>query len=298
MQRVRFVCRETRRVSGWRKIGIIAGGGELPVALVESCASRAVDYFVARISPYADERLNAHPGATHSLGAMGARMRALRDAGCDAIVMIGQVPRQDPRALELDDAAIAMLPALLAAAPQGDDALLRAVLNEHEKVGFRVLGAEQAMSDLLAPAGAWTQAKPNERQMRDIVRAAAIAAAVGAYDVGQGVVVADGIALAVEAQEGTDAMLRRVADLPLTVRGSETARRGVLLKRPKPMQERRIDLPTIGVRTIEGAAAAGLAGVAVEAGAALAVRRSDVVAAADALGLFVFGFTPRDVGER
>jgi hypothetical protein len=105
------------------------------------------------------------------------------------------------------------------------------------------------------------------------------------------------LALAVEAQEGTDAMLRRVGELPGAVRGTAGARRGVLVKRPKPMQERRIDLPTIGVRTIEGAALAGLAGVAVEAGGALAVRRSELIAAADRAGMFVYGFTRAEVGE-
>lgn len=284
-------------MTAWRKLGVIAGGGELPVVLAEHCAATQLPYFVARIAPYADPALERHPGATHSLGRMGARMQAMREAGCDAIVLIGQVPRQDPRALDLDAVGMAMVPALLAAAPKGDDALLRAVLDEHERAGFRVLGAEEAMAALLAPAGAWGAIKPDAAQMRDIAYAARVAAAVGAYDIGQGVVVCDGIVLAVEAQEGTDAMLRRVAQLPPALRGGEGARRGVLLKRPKPMQERRIDLPTIGVRTIEGAAAAGLAGVAVEAAGALAVRRADIVAAADRAGLFVYGFARQEVGE-
>jgi hypothetical protein len=153
------------------------------------------------------------------------------------------------------------------------------------------------MVDLLAQPGAWGAVAPNPQQQKDIASAAKIAAAIGSYDVGQGVVVCDGIVLAVEAQEGTDAMLRRVSELPMTVRGTPEARRGVLVKRPKPIQERRIDLPTMGVRTIEGAAKAGLAGVAVEAGGALVVRRDEVIAAADRAGVFVVGFTPADVGE-
>jgi DUF1009 family protein len=280
-----------------RKIGIIAGGGELPVLMAEHCAASGQAYFVARISPFADPALENHPGVTLGLGAMGARMAAMREAGCNAIVLIGQVPRVDPRSLELDAGAIAMLPALLQAAPQGDDALLRAVLSEHEKAGFVVIGAEDAMGDLLARPGVWGAHAPSDAHRRDIARAAKVAAATGALDIGQGVVVCDGLVLAVEAQEGTDQMLRRVAELPERLRGTQAARRGVLVKRPKPIQERRIDLPTIGVRTIEGAARAGLSGVAVEAGGALVVRRADVIAAADAAGLFVFGFTPADVGE-
>jgi DUF1009 family protein len=281
----------------WRKLGVIAGGGDLPVVLAEHCASMGAPYFVARISPLAEAALDAHPGASHALGAMGARMAALRGAGCDAIVLLGQVPRQDPRALDLDEGGRAMVPALLAAAPQGDDALLRAILAEHERAGFQVLGAEEVMADLLAPVGVWGAVRPNDAHLADMKRAAAIAAAIGRYDVGQGVVVCDGLVLAVEAQEGTDAMVRRVSELPLTVRGSPDARRGVLVKRPKPIQERRIDLPTIGARTLKGAAAAGLAGVAVEAGGALAVRRAELVATADSAGLFVYGFTRAEVGE-
>lgn len=281
----------------WRKLGVIAGGGELPVVLAEHCAGERLPYFVARIAPMASAALDRHPGATHGLGAMGARMQALREAGCDAVVLLGQVARPDLQMLELDDAARAMLPALIAAMPRGDDALLRAVLAEHERAGFRVVGAEEVMADLLAPAGAWGAIAPSAAQMADLALAAKVAAATGSFDIGQGVVVCDGLVLAVEAQEGTDAMLRRVAELPAAVRGAADARRGVLVKRPKPIQERRIDLPTIGVRTIEGAAAAGLAGVAVEAQGALAVRRAEIIAAADRAGMFVYGFTRGEVGE-
>ncbi len=284
-------------MANWRKLGVIAGGGELPIVLAEHCAHEGLAYFIARVAGLASPALERHPGAAHSLGAMGARIAALREAGCDAIVLLGQVPRQDPRTLDLDEAGLAMLPALLAAGPLGDDALLRAVLSEHERIGFRVLGAEEVMAELLAPAGVWGAAAPKPGALADIKRAASIAAAIGAFDVGQGIVVCEGLVLAVEAQEGTDSMLERVARLPAALRGSPDARRGVLVKRPKPMQERRIDLPTIGVRTIEGADRAGLAGVAVEAGGALAVRRTELVAAADRAGLFVHGFTRAEVGE-
>ncbi len=226
----------------------------------------------------------------------GVTMEALRAAGCDAIVLVGKVPRQDPRSLDLDEGGMAMVPALLAAAPRGDDALLRAVLAEHERAGFTIVGAEQAMSDLLAPTGAWGAIAPNPSQRADMAKAAHVAAATGAFDIGQGVVVCDGIVLAVEAQEGTDAMLRRIRELPEAVRGTLGAPRGILVKRPKPIQERRIDLPTIGVATIAGAVAAGLSGVAVEAGGALAVRRAEIIAAADEGGLFVYGFTSGEIG--
>lgn len=280
-----------------RKIGIIAGGGELPVLMAEHCAETGQPYFVARISPFADPALDAHPGVTLGLGAVGTRMTAMREAGCDAVVIIGQVPRVDPAKLELDTGAIAMLPRVIEALKDGDDALLRTLLDEHERAGFQIIGAEEAMGDLLAAPGAWGAYTPSSNNMKEIARAAKVAVATGALDIGQGVVVCEKLVLAVEAQEGTDQMLARVATLREEIRGTPEHRRGVLVKRPKPIQERRIDLPTIGVRTIEGAVRAGLAGVAVEAGGALVVRRPDLIAAADAAGLFVFGFTPADVGE-
>lgn len=284
-------------MSTWRKLGVIAGGGDLPVALAEHLAASKQNYFVARIAPYADAALEAHPGVTLGLGAMGARMTAMREAGVDAVVLLGQVPRPDVSKLELDAGAMAMLPAIIAALPQGDDALLRAVLAEHERAGFRVIGAEAAMADLLAAPGAWGVRAPTEAQHADLVQGAKVAAAIGEYDIGQGVVVCDGIVLAVEAQEGTDAMLARISNLAAAVRGTAETRRGVLVKRPKPIQERRVDLPTIGVRTVRGAASAGLAGIAVEAGAALVVRREEMIAEADKLGLYLYGFTRVETGE-
>lgn len=281
----------------WRKLGVIAGGGELPVVLADHCASTGRQYFIARITPYADPALAAHPGSDNGLGHMGARMRAMRDAGVDAVVLIGQVPRPDVSKVDLDDGAMAMLPAIMAALPQGDDALLRAILSEHERAGFQVVGAEEVMGDLLAPEGAWGAIAPTPAQLKDITKGATIAHAIGAFDIAQGVVVADGHVLALEAAEGTDEMLKRVAALPEALRGAPGSRRGALVKRPKPIQERRIDLPTVGMRTIAGAAAAGLAGIAVEAHGALAVRRAEMITEADRLGLFLYGFTRAEVGD-
>jgi DUF1009 family protein len=205
------------------------------------------------------------------------------------------VPRPDVSKLDFDDGAIAMLPAIMAALPQGDDALLRAILSEHERAGFQVVGADAVMGDLLAPEGVWGAVAPTPAQMKDIVKGAKVAHAIGAFDIAQGVVVCDGHVLAMEAAEGTDEMLKRVAALPAPLRGAPERRRGALVKRPKPIQDRRIDLPVVGVRTLDGAAAAGLAGIAVEARGALAVRRDAIVAAADRAGMFVYGFNPAEV---
>jgi len=282
-------------MADWAKLGVIAGAGELPVHLASHLAATGASFFVARIDGMADGALASHPGAAFGLGEMGARFKALKEAGCDAVTFVGLVRRPDFKTLKVDARAALMLPKIVAAARKGDDALMRAILAEFEREGFRIVGPEAAFAGLLAPKGALGAHAPDGAARVDIAKGAQIAAALGSWDVGQGCVVCDGFVLALEAAEGTDAMLARIGELPAAVRGSRDARRGVLVKRAKPIQDRRIDLPTVGLATLEAAAAAGLAGIAVEAGGALIVDRAAVIARADALGVFVFGFDAADV---
>lgn len=282
-------------MAGRGRLAIIAGAGDLPVRLAEHCAASGQAYYVARIEGMADAALAHHPGASFGLGEMGGRFRALKAAGCDAVTFVGLVRRPDFKTLKLDARATLMLPKVLAAARKGDDALMRAILEEFEREGFRIVGPEAAFDALAAPRGPIGAHAPDAAAEADIAKGAAVAGALGAWDVGQGCVVCDGFVLALEAAEGTDAMLARVAALPEAVRGTATARRGVLVKRAKPIQDRRIDLPTVGLATLEGAAAAGLAGIAVEAGGALIVDRVALAARADELAMFVTGFEASDV---
>lgn len=282
-------------MAAWRKLGIIAGGGALPLALAEQCAASGKPYFVAQIEHFANADYAGHPGAAFNIGAISTRIAALREEGCDALVFAGYVTRPNFSEVTLDEGGQALLPRIVAAARDGDDALLRALVDAHAEAGFHVVGADEIADDLRAAPGQWGALAPSERDLSDMKKAAKIAAAIGDLDIGQGAVVCSGLVLAVEAQEGTDQMLRRVSELRPEIRGVADARRGVLVKRPKPIQDRRIDLPIIGVATIENAAAAGLAGVAVEAGGALAIDKARIVAAADREGLFVYGFTAADL---
>jgi DUF1009 family protein len=163
-----------------------------------------------------------------------------------------------------------------------------------EKQGFRVTGTSEITRGMLAPAGALGRLEPAPESLADIRHGFKVVSALGALDIGQAAVVAGGLVLAVEAAEGTDAMLTRVAGLPAALRGSAIARRGVLVKAVKPHQERRVDLPVIGVRTIELAAAAGLAGVALQPDGVLILNRSRVIELADDAGLFVYGMPGLD----
>lgn len=279
-------------MSAWSKLAIVAGGGDLPVLLARHCARTGQAYYVSRVAPFAGADLEFHPGASFGVGEIGARKAALIEAGCDAVVLAGVVRRPDFTTLVLDEEGRVLAPKLVAAARLGDDALLRAVGADFEMAGLRLVGAHEVAPHLLAPAGLIGTCAPDATARADIAKAAAVAAAIGEWDIGQAVAVCDGLVLAVEAQEGTDALIARIAALPEALRGSAARRRGVLLKRPKPIQERRIDLPTIGLATIEAAAAAGLAGVAVEAGGALILDKVGLAARADALGLFLIGFDP------
>ena len=276
-----------------RRLAVVAGAGDLPRRIVDHARATGRRPVVFGLTGFADASLMALEGATEvAVGEFGRLIRMMRDQQCEDVVFAGALKRPDFRSLRLDLTGVQALPRILAAARKGDDALLRAVMDTFADAGFNVVGADDVLGDLRAPTGAVGAHQPSEADWLDIRRAAVAAAAIGALDIGQGAVSCDGLILALEAQEGTDRMLARVAELPEQLRGTSHARRGVLVKRPKPQQERRIDLPTIGAATIIAAAEAGLAGVAVEAGGALIVDRDQVARTADSLGLFVYGFTP------
>ena len=272
------------------KLGLIAGGGDLPIALADACTAAGRPLFVLRLRGFADPApLAPFPGAEVGIAEFGRIFDLLRREDCQAVCLAGQVKRPDFSALKPDLRGLRSLPGALAAASKGDDALLRFLVGEFEAEGFTVEGADQVHAGLTLPQGLLGRHAPAPDHQADLAQALAAAKAIGALDIGQAVVVAGGVVLAVEAQEGTDAMLARCAALPAPLRGTADARRGVLVKWPKPIQERRVDLPTLGAATVEGAAAAGLAGIAAEAGGLLVLQRDEVIAAADRLGLFVVG---------
>lgn len=275
-------------MAGWARLGLIAGGGELPVQVAQACAAENRLGAVIALKGFADPA--RFEGAfERGIGQIGAVTQDLRDAGCDAVCLAGIVTRPDFRTLKPDWEGAKLLPKALKAAVQGDDALLRVIVGYFEQAGFTVVGAQEIAAPLLADAGPLGAIQPDDGQMADALKAFDMAGRIGALDIGQGAVVCDGLVLAVEAQEGTDGVLARVATLPEAIRGRTDARRGVLAKRPKPDQETRVDLPVIGVSTVQAAAKAGLAGIAVPAGEALILGKRAVADAADAAGLFVVG---------
>jgi UDP-2,3-diacylglucosamine hydrolase len=218
------------------------------------------------------------------LGAVGRAIDALRAAEVEEVVLIGAVRR--PALTSLDRRGMQVL-ARLGLRRRGDDQLLRLIVEELEGEGFRVVGADALLEDVLAPEGPMTVLAPDADAMRDIALGIAVAERLGDLDVGQAAVVQQGLVLGVEAVEGTDALMVRCAGLKRAGRG------GILVKVKKPGQERRADLPTIGPQTIRVAAETGIAGIAVQAGQCLIIGRAEIIAAADRAGLFVIGVAGR-----
>lgn len=269
------------------KLGLIAGGGGLPVAVAETCRAAGRPLFVIRLRGIAEPALADFEGEEIGLAEFGRCVRALRDADCRSVCFAGKVGRPDFSAFRPDLAALKHLPDVIAAATKGDDALLRAILGAFEKEGFQVEGVGEAAAPLLLEAGPLGRLAPGTDALADVTAALAGARQLGLTDIGQAVVARGGRVVASEDQQGTDALLARCAERLDSA--APTPPGGVLAKAPKPRQDRRVDLPTIGVTTLEHAAGAGLLGVVGEAGALLVVDKPAVRAAADRLGLFVLG---------
>ena len=194
--------------------------------------------------------------------------------------------------LKLDARGVMVLPRVIAAARRGDDALLRMLVDLFEREGFHAVNVAEAAPGLVVNAGPLGRILPNDDHQADIARGFAVVRALGALDVGQAAVVCEGLVLAVEAAEGTDAMIARVGQLRDNLRGTPQKKRGVLVKALKPTQDAKTDMPVVGVETVRHAADVGLAGIALEAGKSLIVDKRAVAGEADRLGLFVLGVTP------
>lgn len=274
------------------RLAIIAGGGVLPLELARSLAEAGRSFFVLRIAGEADQDFSAFPVRDIALEAICDLTPILRQERATHAVFAGGISRRpDIRAVKF---GLALLPLAFRAARaflRGDDAVLGTLVGFVESRGVRVLGAHHILTRLLAPEAALTERKPTAKEMASVRAGFAAAKAIGALDIGQAAVVIGERAVAVEGAEGTAAMIARVGQLKASGRIPANAG-GVLVKCPKPGQEQRIDLPAIGPETVEAAIAAGLAGIAVEAGSSLILSAPQTIAAADAAGLFIVGARP------
>jgi DUF1009 family protein len=263
------------------KTAIIAGQGRLPAALA---AGMSEPPLVAALDGFAPEGLTVD--LRFRVERLVPFLRALERDGVRQVIFAGAVTRPRLHPALLDEATASLLPRLMAAMAQGDDATLRVVIELFEEFGFSVVGVEQVAPALLPAAGVLA-GSVSPRDEADAARAAAIVAALGAVDVGQGAVVAQGLCLGVEALPGTDALLAQVAGIG-ALRPDPARGKGVFYKAAKPDQDRRIDLPTIGPETLRGVAAAGLGGAAFQAGSVICLDLAGMQRLATQLGLFLW----------
>ncbi|MCA1406873.1 LpxI family protein [Ensifer sp. IC3342] len=272
------------------RLAIIAGAGALPRHVAEAARRQGEDPFIIALSREADADWTGFDHVLLAIGDFAAISRTFEKEGIDRVVLSGGVRRRPEwRDIRPTLRTLAKVPSVLRTLVSGgDDAVLRMAMDLIEASGARVIGAQEVVPNLLADTGPLGAHVPTDDDRRDIEAGIAAANALGALDVGQGAVAVGGRVIALEGAEGTDAMLARVAALKAEGRVS-TRHRGVLVKLCKPQQDERADLPSIGPSTVAGAEAAGLAGIAVEAGRALVLERSQLVNKADKSGLFILG---------
>ena len=268
------------------RVAIIGGQGRLPTILAQALEARGEPPLLTAMEQFPIEDAGAREVTHFRIERLTPFLDHLHGQGVDRIVLAGIVRRPALEPELIDPRTAQLVPRLLAASQDGDDATLRAVIELIEEDGFSVLGVHELAPELVPSAGVLTDTQPASQDRQDAERAARIVAALGAVDVGQGAVVAGGLCLGVEALPGTDAMLAHVAETRPAGGG------GVLYKAPKPGQERRVDLPTIGPLSVDKAARAGLSGIAFEAGGVLLIDREETVARAEAAGLFLWARSP------
>ncbi len=270
-----------------KKLGIIAGGGSIPRRLIEHCKTLGRDYFVLAIEGNADKNLidDTVPHMWMRLGQAGSGFKKFKEEKVDEVVMIGTIKRPGIHDLVPDLRTTAFF-AKIGMKALGDDGILRAVIKEIENEGMSVRGIHEVMPEILVREGVLGRHKPDKQAMADIRRGIEVARTLGELDVGQSVIVQQGLVLGMEGIEGTDELIRRCGEYRRKGAG------GVLVKLRKPQQDMRIDLPTIGTRSVLRAKESGLRGIAVHAGNGLIVDEAEMIKTADKEGLFIIGVNP------
>ena len=270
-------------MSDIKKLGMIAGGGMMPVEIIKHCNQTGREIFVIGIEPYAkEEELKDAPHIFAKIGEAGKMLKTFAKNDVHDIVLAGGIKRPSFKEL-IPDWQGAKIMAKLAIKKMSDDNMFRAVMDEIENHGFKVVGIEEVVPQMMFSEGVYGKVKPSPEDMDDIRRGITVAKALGAVDVGQAVVVQEGMVLAVEAIEGTDMVLSRAATV------KKQGKAPVMVKVLKPGQDMRVDLPAIGLLTIEQLKKYGMKGIAVEAGGILLIEREAVIKMADESNIFIIG---------
>jgi len=279
-------------------LGIVCGAGTFPIAVAEAVQRRGRPVVLLALRGFADPAVERFPHEWMPFGAFGKSVALARKHGVRDLVVIGSVLRPKLLDFRLDWTTLRLLPRLARLYRGGDDHLLSGVADLLDEYGFRLRSVAEVAPEILVPTGILGAHRPAAEDEADIVFGLDLLRALGPFDVGQAVAISARRVLAVEAAEGTTGMLTRLAKLRKSGRLKLADRAGVLVKAPKPGQSRRIDLPAIGAETVAQAAAAGLRGIAVEAGGTIVPDAAAMVRAADQAGLFLLGVPAREEGRR
>lgn len=277
-----------------RKLGIVAGGSTIPKRLIDECLAQGREFFVLCIEGNADENYFKDrtdiPHKWIRIGQAGTGFKTLKDEKVQDVVMIGTIKRPTLSDL-VPDLRTTMFFTKIAAKSLGDDGILRTLVKDIEEEGMLVKGIHDVMPEILAKEGILTKTKPDKQALQDIKRGVEVCLELGRLDVGQAVIVQQGLILALEGIEGTDRLIERTKDY------QRKGEKPILVKLRKPNQDMRIDLPTIGPKTIERAIESGLRGIAVHAGNALMVDEKEAVELANKHNIFIVGINPADYVE-
>ena len=265
------------------KLGLIAGSGMMPVEIIKHCKQKNIDVFAVGLETFAsEEALEEVPHIFARMGEIGKIQKAFKQHNVHEIVLAGNIKRPSLKELAPDFEGVKIL-AKLAIKKMGDDSLFRAVISVIEERGFKLVGIEDVVPEMMFSDGLYGKVKPSKEDMDDIKRGIEVAKALGKVDVGQAVVVQEGMVLAVEAIEGTDMMLSRAANV------KTAGKAPVMVKIKKPGQETRTDMPAIGLQTIEQLKKYGIKGIAVEANGILLIERERVIEMANNANIFIIG---------
>ncbi|MGB4106667.1 MAG: UDP-2,3-diacylglucosamine diphosphatase LpxI [Alphaproteobacteria bacterium] len=267
-----------------KQLGILAGGGMLPQKLLEACDQKGISAFVVGFEGQTDPMIIQ--GRSHMwtrLGAAGHIIKTLKSHGISDLVFIGSIRHPTIAELRPDLKAAEFFARASWKVIGGDNGIGEALREFLGREGFRIHGIQSIAQNLLAPEGLIGRVQPDRRNWLDIEKGVELSQQLGRLDIGQAVIVQEGIVLAVEAAEGTDRLMERAKTLMRKGRG------GVLVKTCKPQQDRDFDLPTVGPQTILNAAECGLAGVAIHAGHSLLINPEEVAQIADKHKMFVIG---------
>ncbi len=272
------------------KVGILAGGGHLPEQIAKACANQKIPYFVVGLKGFVDEDwLKNHPHKIIGMGLVGKIFKKLKSNSVERVVLAGHIRRPSWREIIPDWHGVRLLKKLKEQ-PRGDNALLAVIAQEIQNEGFAVIGTQDIYDEGLTPYGTHTTTEPTKMNWADIRYGINIVRQLGQADIGQSVVVQDGLVLGIEAIEGTSALIKRCAEYKRNTQAP------ILVKAKKPQQDDRLDLPTIGIETVQAAIDAGFAGIALQAEQTLFLDRDHAIDMANQHGIFITGFNDHDLG--